>query len=81
MLVPEECLREMQRTTVSPVQALPLYPFRNFPRTFLYNQRSRSFQLIQHPPTLYLVNLKMEAECYSETVELRRLENLKKTII
>jgi hypothetical protein len=71
----------MLRTRASPVQALPLFPFRNFPQIFLYNQHSRSFQLLQHPPKLYLVNLKMEAERYSETVELRRLENLKKTII
>jgi hypothetical protein len=51
------------------VQALPLCPFRNFPQTFLYKQHSRSFQLLQHPPELYLVSLKMEAERYFETVE------------
>jgi len=59
----------MWPTRSSSAQALPLFPFRNFPQTFLYNQHSRSFRLLQHPPELYLVNLKMEAERYSETVE------------
>jgi hypothetical protein len=44
-------------------------PLPQLPQTFLYNQHSRSFRLLQHPPELHLVNLQMEAERYSETME------------
>jgi hypothetical protein len=59
----------MWPTRSSSVQDLPLFLFRNFPQIFLYNQQSRSFRLLQHPPELYLGNLKMEAESYSEMVK------------